>query len=70
MEIIDLIQGPNGGVFALSFGLGAASGYGFAIRTALAQARAELAKAENRVGALEEQNQNLTQRLIGKSDGK
>lgn len=65
MEIIDLLQGPNGGIFALSFGLGAASGYGFAIRTALVQAKQELAKTEERLKATEAENKELTQRLIG-----
>ena len=40
--VIAAFQGPYGGIVALSFGMGAGSGYGFAMRTTLAEARARI----------------------------
>ncbi len=39
MTLIDQLQGPFGGLVAGAFAMGAAAGYGFAIRTAVADAR-------------------------------
>jgi hypothetical protein len=39
MTLIEQLQGPFGGLVAGAYAMGAACGYGFAIRTAVADAR-------------------------------
>lgn len=57
-----LLLGPHGGSMALSFGFGAAAGYGFAIKSVLKTAnerieelKHELERANERIQALEDQ---------------
>lgn len=59
MDLWSEITGPMGGMMAAAFGIGAASGYSFAQRTIISEAKKRLA----------EQKQDYTER-IGKLEAK
>lgn len=56
MTLFEQLQGPFGGLVAGAFAMGATAGYGFAIRTAVAEARRRI---EELTAEIEELRQEL-----------
>ena len=76
-NIIGQMTGELGGLLAVAFGTGCASGYGFAIRTAYqavkdrlnkveADAREEQGKCEAKISSLEMRQRELEDMLLGR----
>jgi len=67
-EVLRNLSGPYGGVVALAFGMGAASGYGFAMRSITAKIEAmykeRIEKLESEVNGLKQSNKDLLNKLV------
>ena len=50
-SLIDQLHGPYGGIVALAFGMGCASGYSFAMKTALVEARRRIDELRDELDA-------------------
>jgi ribosomal protein S5 len=62
VDFLGVLMGPTGGLFATGFGMGAAGGYAFATRTAIAEAR-------KRIVALEKERNDLRDKVMDLLEG-